>query len=56
MFKAAMYTYYFSLTDWDMDKCFFGKKILCKLKTEILTRKHMYSEKTYADVTLRCSF
>ena len=56
MFKAAMYTYYFSLTAWDMGKCFFGKKILCKLKTEILTRKHMYSEEIYADVTLRLMF
>ena len=56
MFKATMYTYYFSLTAWDMGKCFFGKKILCKLKTEILTREHMYSEEIYADVTLRCSF
>ena len=34
VFKAA-YTYYFSLTAWEMGKCFLGKKILCKLKTEI---------------------
>ena len=48
MFKAATYTYYFSLTAWDMGKCFFGQKMLCKLKTEILTRKHMYSDRGIA--------
>ena len=64
MFKAVTYTYYFSLTAWDMGKFFFlgggvgggRKSVLCKLKTEILTRKHMYSEEIYADVTLRLMF
>ena len=57
MFKAATYTYYFSLTAWDMLIFFLGRKsVLCKLKTEILTRKHMYSEEIYADVTLRLMF
>ena len=61
MFKAVTYTYYFSLTTWDMGKFFFSgaggrKSVLCKLKTEILTRKHMYSEEIYADVTLRLMF
>ena len=55
MFKAAKYPYYFSLTAWDMGKCFLGRKFML-IETETLKRKHMYSEEIYADVTLRLMF